>query len=69
MYIRSAELEEDCKYVLIDDGSIVKKYYEQDEPVNFTVEVEKALQEKELITEKQRIIDLEMAMASLLGGA
>jgi hypothetical protein len=40
MYIRSAEKDEECKYVLIgDDGQVLKKYYDQDEPVDFKKEV------------------------------
>lgn len=46
MRIRSATLSENCKYVLENNqGIILKKYFEEDEPVDFTEEVKKAIQD------------------------
>ena len=49
--IRNAEIEEQCKYVLTDGEKIYKKYYEKDEPVDFTFEIEKF--EKDLKQQQQ----------------
>lgn len=40
-YIRNAEESENCKYVLTDGKTIIKKYYEEDEPVDFFFEIQK----------------------------
>lgn len=45
LYIRNAEKEENCKYVLTDGINIIKKYYEEDEPVDFSHEIEKYYKE------------------------
>lgn len=69
MYIRSAEESEDCKYVLVgDDGQVAKKYYDQDEPVDFkkeiakhvpTVESRLAAAEQENQVLKQAVLELQ----------
>jgi|GEM_PF-7000532 len=41
IYIRNAKSEEQCKYVLTDGTNIIKKYYEEDEPVDFSAEIQK----------------------------
>jgi hypothetical protein len=69
MYIRSAEKDEDCKYVLIGNGGqVLKKYYDQDEPVDFkkeiakhvpTVESRLAAAEQENQVLKQAVLELQ----------
>jgi hypothetical protein len=60
MYIRSAEKDEECKYVLIgNDGQVLKKYYEHDEPVNFKKEVVVYEKTYEIEALKQAVLELQ----------
>jgi len=66
MYIRGAKSEESCKYVLIGDtGKVVKEYFEEDEPVNFTNEIQKHL--PQLPTTEERLTATEAAILTLMG--
>lgn len=67
IYIRTATEEEECEYVLIDNGNIIKKYYNL---VNFTKEVEeyrKSLNPAKIDILENQVEELRKAIDILLG--
>lgn len=65
--IISCAVDEPCKYKLIDDyGNVIKRYYQDDEPVDFSKEVQK-YQESQKPTLEERLEATEQALLTLMG--
>jgi hypothetical protein len=66
LFIRSASSEEGCKYVIMDGETVVKKLYEEDEPVDFDREVESLREKKEKDKLLKNIDDLKSQNANIM---